>query len=133
MRWPRLIWSVIIIVLGGLLTADQNRTLPALLWRYWPLLLVGWGVWLVVARLRSREDMWAGMDYGTGLYVIRHRRRRPRQWLPGVALIAIGAFFFITSLDPSLGIWFGPLAVIGVGGVSLVSSFSPPPKKDFAG
>ena len=133
MRWQKLIWSVAVIALGVLLTADQGQTLPGVIWSYWPVVLVGWGLWLLWARLRSREDMWAGMDYGTGLYVIRHRRRRPRQWLPGLALIVIGGLLFVAGLDPASSVWFGPLVVIGLGVVSLISSFGPPPRKDFAG
>jgi hypothetical protein len=119
------------IGLGVVLAADRSQLLPAVVRQYWPVVLMAWGAAVLILRWRSREDMWAGTDYGTGLYVIRHRRRRPGQWLPGLILIALGAFFLITNLDPASGVWFGPLVVIGLGAVSLLTSFGPPPRKDF--
>jgi hypothetical protein len=61
----------------------------------------------------------------------RHRRRPPGQWIPGVVVMALGVFFQIANLDPLSGVWFGPLVVIGLGAVSLLTSFGAPPRKDF--
>lgn len=119
------------IGLGVVLAADQSRARPVIVQQYWPVVLMVWGAALLILRWRSREDLWAGTDYGTGLYVIRHRRRRPGRWLPGLILIVLGVFFQITNLDPASGVWFGPLVVIGLGAVSLLTSFGPPPRKDF--
>lgn len=130
-RWGRAAFSIVMIVLGVVLATDQAKSLPALLRQYWPAALLIWGVGLLVLRWRSREDMWAGTDYGTGLYVIRHRRRPPGQWIPGVVVLGLGVFFLVANLDPLSGVWFGPLAVIGLGAVSLATSFGAPPRKDF--
>jgi hypothetical protein len=119
------------IGLGVVLAADQDRSLLVVVRQYWPVGLVVWGVALLILRWRSREDMWAGTDYGTGLYVIRHRRRRPGRWVPGVSVIGLGVFFQIANLDPASGVWFGPLVVMGLGTVSLLTSFGSLPRKDF--
>jgi len=122
---------VVLIGLGIILATDQAQTLPAVVHQNWPVVLIVWGAAVLFLRWRSREDMWAGTDYGTGLYVIRHRRRRPGRWVPGVSVIAFGVFFLIAGLDPTSGVWFGPLVVIGLGAVSLLTSFGSPPRKDF--
>lgn len=119
------------IGVGAVLATDLAQALPPTVRQYWPVVLMVWGISLLVLRWRSREDMWAGTDYGTGLYVIRHRRRPPGQWIPGVVVLGLGVFFQIAKLDPLSGVWFGPLVVIGLGGVSLLTSFSAPPRKDF--
>jgi hypothetical protein len=119
------------IGLGVVLATDQARALPVVVRQYWPVGLIVWGAVMLILRWRSREDMWAGTDYGTGLYVIRHRRRRPGRWVPGLILIGLGVFFQIASLDPASGVWFGPLVVIGLGAVSLLTSFGSAPRKDF--
>ncbi len=129
--WGRILFSVLVIALGLLLASESARRLPPIARTYWPVMLIVWGISLLIVRLRSREDLWAGMDYGTGLYVIRHRRRRPGLWLPGLILIVLGVLFLIANLDPTLGIWFGPLVLIGLGVIWLISSFGPPPRKDF--
>ena len=116
---------------GIVLATDQSKALPLSVRQYWPLALIVWGAGLLLLRWRSREDMWAGTDYGTGLYVIRHRRRPPGQWIPGVVVMGLGVFFQIANLDPLSGVWFGPLIVIGLGAVSLFTSFGAPPRKDF--
>jgi putative Mn2+ efflux pump MntP len=130
-RWGRLLFSLVMIGLGIVLASDQSQTLPVWVQQYWPVVLIVWGVALFVERLRSRVDMWAGTDYGTGLYVIRHRRRRPSQWLPALLLMALGGLFLATNLDPASSVWFGPLVLIALGVVWLISSFNPPPRKDF--
>lgn len=119
------------IGLGVVLATDQAKLLPLTMQQYWPVALLIWGAGILLLRWRSREDMWAGTDYGTGLYVIRHRRRPPGQWIPGVVVMALGVFFQIANLDPLSGVWFGPLVVIGLGVVSLLTSFGAPPRKDF--
>jgi hypothetical protein len=117
------------IGLGVALATDQTKSLPFAIRQYWPVALLIWGVGLLLLRWRSREDMWAGTDYG--LYVIRHRRRPPGQWIPGVVVVALGVFFLVANLDPLSGVWFGPLIVIALGAVSLLTSFGSPPRKDF--
>ncbi|HZY42540.1 MAG TPA: hypothetical protein VFF59_11145 [Anaerolineae bacterium] len=131
LRWGRAVFSVVMIGLGVVLATGQAQALPMVVRQYWPAVLIVWGAAMLILRWRSREDMWAGTDYGTGLYVIRHRRRRPGQWVPGVSMIGLGVFFQIANLDPTSGVWFGPLAVIGLGAVSLLTSFGSPPRKDF--
>jgi hypothetical protein len=128
-RLGSVLFSLIIIGLGVVLQIDAQ--LPAFVRRYWPIVLVAWGVWHIVDQARAREDLWAGTDYGTGLYVIRHRRRRHGWLLPGIALIAIGGFLLWANLDPTLGITFGPLVLIALGLIALISSLAPPPSKDF--
>ncbi|MBI5563910.1 MAG: hypothetical protein HY870_03370 [Chloroflexi bacterium] len=130
-RWGRAAFSVLMIGLGVVLATDQAKSLPLTVRQYWPVALLIWGAGILLLRWRSREDMWAGTDYGTGLYVIRHRRRPPGQWIPGVVVMALGVFFQIANLDPLSGVWFGPLVVIGLGAVSLLTSFGAPPRKDF--
>jgi hypothetical protein len=128
-RLGPVLYSLIIIGLGVVLQIDSQ--LPAIVRRYWPIVLVAWGVWHIVNQARASEDLWAGTDYGTGLYVIRHRRRRRGWLLPGIALIAIGGFLLWANLDPTSGITFGPLVLIALGLVALISSLAPPPSRDF--
>jgi len=131
LRLGRAAFSILMIGVGIVLATDQAKSLPLTVRQYWPVALLIWGAGLLLLRWRSREDMWAGTDYGTGLYVIRHRRRPPGQWIPGVVVMALGVFFQIANLDPLSGVWFGPLIVIGLGVVSLFTSFGAPPRKDF--
>ncbi len=128
-RLGSLIFSLIVIGVGVVLLIDKE--LPVVIRRYWPLMLIAWGVVSIVSQLRASEDSWAGTDYGTGLYVIRHRRRRRGRLLPGIGLILIGGFLLWASLDPALGITFGPLVLIGLGVIALLGSLTPPPSKDF--
>jgi hypothetical protein len=131
-RWSKLIGGLGLIVLGVLLLSVE--TLPAVVKAYWPVVLIAWGVWKWFARYQVKEDAWAGTDYGTGLYVIR-RRRRPlgglRTWLPGFVLIALGGFFLWANLNSSSGVTIGPIAVIVLGGFQVWRSFAPPPRSDF--
>ena len=131
LNWGRIVFSVLVITLGLVLASEAARSVPPVVRAYWPAVLIVWGIGLLMVRLRSREDLWAGMDYGTGLYVIRHRRRRPGLWLPGLILIVLGVLFLIANLDPTSGIWFGPLVLLALGVIWLISSFGPPPRKDF--
>jgi hypothetical protein len=128
-RLGSLIFSLIVIGAGVALLIDKD--LPVVIRRYWPLTLMVWGAASIVNQLRSREDSWAGTDYGTGLYVIRHRRRRRGWLLPGIGLILVGGFLLWATLDPASGITFGPLVLIGLGVIALLGSLTPPPSKDF--
>ncbi|HSD83501.1 MAG TPA: DUF5668 domain-containing protein, partial [Anaerolineae bacterium] len=115
LRWGPLISGVLLIALGSLLLLDQAHMLPLIVIQYWPVVLIVWGLWKWVERFRAREDRWAGPDYGTGLYVIRRRRRQPGGWLPGLVLMALGGFLLWTTLDPLSGITFGPIVLIVLG------------------
>jgi len=106
LRWGTLIGGSLLVALGILLLIDQARALPAIMRQYWPVVLIAWGLWKWLDRFRAREDRWAGPDYGTGLYVIRRRRRQASGWLLGLLLIVLGVF----------QVWRG---------------FRPPPRTDF--
>src|SRR5512136_2017363 len=97
-RRGSLIGGTVLVVLGVWLMIDQAHTLPLIIQRYWPVILILWGLWKLVDRYRVKEDRWAGPDYGTGLYVIRRRRRQPGAWLPGAALIVLGGAFLWANL-----------------------------------
>ena len=131
LRWGSLIGGVLLITLGVLLLIDQARNLPAIVRQYWPVVLIVWGLWKWLDRFRAREDRWAGPDYGTGLYVIRRRRRQASGWLPGLFLIVLGGFLLWTTLDPLSGITFGPLVLIVLGVFQIWRGFRPPPRTDF--
>ena len=133
-RWSKLIGGAGLIALGMALL--WLEALPAVVRSYWPLVLIAWGLWTWLDRYRVREDAWAGTDYGTGLYVIRRRRRPLRglsTWLPGLALIALGGFFLWAISNPASGITFGPIVLIALGVFQVWRSFAPPPRSDFYG
>ena len=121
-HWGSLLGGMALIGLGGLLLVDQSKNLPNIIQRYWPIYLIAWGVWSLIGQIRIREDLWAGTDYGTGLYVIRHRRRQRSHVLPGIGLLFIGGFFLWANFDPGLGIAIGPIVLIGFGVIILVRS-----------
>jgi hypothetical protein len=133
LRWGSLIGGLLLVTLGFLLLLDQAHTLPPIMVQYWPIVLIAWGLWKWLARFRAREDRWAGPDYGTGLYVIRRRRRQASGWLPGLFLIVLGGFLLWTTLDPLSGITFGPIALIVLGVFQIGRGFRPPPRTDFYG
>jgi hypothetical protein len=116
-----------------LLLIDQGQALPPIVRQYWPLLLVAWGVWKWIARYWVQEDRWAGPDYGTGLYVIRRRRRPARGWLPGLFLIGLGGLLLWVTHNPSSGITAGPMVLVALGVFQMWRSFRPPPRTDFYG
>jgi hypothetical protein len=120
LRWDTLIGSLILIGLGAALQIDQAETLPEAVHRYWPVVLIVWGGLNLIGQFRILEDRWAGTDYGTGLYVIRHRRRRSSRFLPGLALLLLGGLFMWANFNPSAGITAGPIVLIGVGVVILL-------------
>ncbi len=132
-RWLKLAGGLLLITLGVMLLADQAHTLPPFVQRYWPVVLIGWGLLKWLNRYATKEDRWAGPDYGTGLYVIRRRRRQPGGWLPGLFLIALGGFLLWTTLDPNSGITAGPIVLIALGVFQVWRSFRPPPRTDFYG
>ena len=131
MRWGSLIGGSLLVALGILLLIDQTRALPLFVREYWPVVLIAWGLWKWLERLRAREDRWAGPDHGTGLYVIRRRRRQASGWLPGLFLIALGGFLLWTTLDPLSGITLGPIVLIVLGVFQIWRGFRPPPRTDF--
>jgi cell wall-active antibiotic response 4TMS protein YvqF len=122
--WGSLLGGVGLILLGLTLLIDQaDHFLPEIIQRYWAVLLIAAGVWNLIARLRFREDAWAGMDYGTGLYVIRHRRqRRTSLWIVSVLFI-LGAFFLWAGLTPSSQITIGPIVAMILGISFILRSF----------
>ena len=131
LRWGSLIGGIALVTLGVLLLMDQAHTLPPIVVQYWPVVLIVWGLWKWLDRFRAREDRWAGPDYGTGLYVIRHRRRQASGWLPGLFLIVLGVFLLWTTLDPLSGITLGPIVLIVLGVFQIWRGFRPPPRTDF--
>ena len=130
-RWSSLIGGTGLIVLGVWLVIDQAHMLPLIIQRYWPVILIVWGARKLIDRYRVKEDRWAGPDYGTGLYVIRRRRRQSGAWLPGVALIGLGALFLWANFDPALGVTIGPYVLVVLGAIQVMLSFTPPPRSDF--
>jgi hypothetical protein len=133
LRWGTLLGGSLLVALGMLLLLDQAHALPAFIGQSWPVILIAWGLWKWVQRLRAREDRWAGPDYGTGLYVIRRRRRQASGWLPGLFLIVLGGLLLWTSLDPLAAVSFSPIVLIALGGFQVVRGFRPPPRTDFHG
>lgn len=131
LRWGTLIGGSLLVALGVLLLIDQARALPLFVRQYWPVVLIAWGLWKWLQRLRAREDRWAGPDYGTGLYVIRRRRRQASGWLPGLFLIVLGSFLLWTTLDPDSRFSLGPIVLIVLGVFQVWRGFRPPPPTDF--
>jgi hypothetical protein len=131
LRWGPLVGGSLLVALGVLLLLDQDHRLPLIVRQYWPVVLIVWGLWKWLARFRTREDRWAGPDYGTGLYVIRRRRRQASGWLPGLFLIVLGGFLLWTTLDPLSGFTLGPIALIVLGVYQIWRGFRPPPRTDF--
>jgi hypothetical protein len=131
LRWDSLIGGSLLVALGVLLLIDQARALPLFVRQYWPLVLIAWGLWKWLQRFRAREDRWAGPDYGTGLYVIRRRRRQASGWLPGLFLILMGGLLLWITLDPLSGFHLGPIALIVLGAFQVWRGFRPPPRSDF--
>jgi hypothetical protein len=126
-----LIGGSLLVALGVLLLIDRAGALPLIVQQYWPVVLIVWGLWKWFVRLRAREDRWAGPDYGTGLYVIRRRRRQAGGWLPGLFLIVLGAVLLWTTLDPLSEFRLGPIVLIVLGGYQVWRGFRPPPRTDF--
>jgi hypothetical protein len=122
--WGSLLGGFGLLMLGLLLQIDQtDHFLPEVIQRYWAGLLIVAGVWNLIARLRFREDAWAGLDYGTGLYVIRHRRQgRPGLWVTLVLLI-LGGFLLWANLTPASGVTIGPVLVMILGAIFIVRGF----------
>ena len=131
LRWGSLIGGSLLVGLGVLLLIDHTHALPAVVRQYWPVVLIAWGLWKWLQQLRAREDRWAGPDYGTGLYVIRRRRRQASGWLPGLFLILLGGFLLWTTLDPLSGFSLGPIALVALGVFQVWRGFRPPPRTDF--
>ena len=131
LRWGTLIGGSLLVALGILLLIDQARALPAIVRQYWPVVLIVWGLWKWLDRFRAREDRWAGPDYGTGLYVIRHRRRQASGWLPGLFLIVLGGVLLWTTFDELAGFTFSPIVLIVLGVFQVWRGFRPPPRTDF--
>ena len=133
LRWGTLIGGSLLVALGVLLLIDQAHVLPAIVWQYWPIVLIAWGLWKWLQQLRAREDRWAGPDYGTGLYVIRRRRRQASGWLPGLFLILLGGVLLWITLDPLSTFTLGPIVLIVLGVFQVVRGLRPPPRTDFHG
>jgi hypothetical protein len=131
LRWGTLIGGSLLVALGVLLLVDRAHALPAVVQQYWPVILITWGLWKLLQRLRTREDRWAGPDYGTGLYVIRRRRRQASGWLPALFLILLGSLLLWSTLDPVSGFSLGPLVLIVLGVLQVWRGFRPPPRTDF--
>ena len=131
LRWAPLIGGSLLVALGVLLLIDQAGDLPAIVRQYWPVVLIGWGLWKWLDRFRVREDRWAGPDYGTGLYVIRRRRRQASGWLPGLFLIVLGGVLLWTTFNELAGFAFSPIVLIVFGVFQVWRGFRHPPRTDF--
>ena len=121
--WGSLLGGLGLLLLGLTMLIDQtNHFLPEVVQRYWAVLLVAAGVWNLIARLRLREDAWAGLDYGTGLYVIRHRRQGRSGLWAVIALLVLGAFLLWASVTPDSNVTAGPLLVMALGVIFILRS-----------
>lgn len=121
--WGSLFGGLGLLLLGLTVLIDQtDHFLPEVVQRYWAVLLVAAGVWNLIARLRLREDAWAGMDYGTGLYVIRHRRQGRSGLLAVIVLLVLGAFLLWASVTPDSNVTAGPLLVMALGVIFILRS-----------
>ena len=123
LRWDTLIGSLILIGLGVALLIDQSETLPEAVHRYWPVVLIVWGGLNLIGQFRILEDRWAGTDYGTGLYVIRHRRQQRASWWIAIIQLSVGGFFLWANLTPSAEITIGPIVVLILGVIFVLRSF----------
>lgn len=122
--WGSLLGGLGLLLLGLTVLIDQtDHFLPEVVQRYWAVLLVAAGVWNLIARLRLREDAWAGMDYGTGLYVIRHRRQGRSGLWAMIVLLVLGAFLLWASVTPDSNVTAGPLLVMALGVIFILRSF----------
>lgn len=121
--WGSLFGGLGLLLLGLTVLIDQtDHFLPEVVQRYWAVLLVGAGLWNLIARLRLREDAWAGLDYGTGLYVIRHRRQGRSGLLAVIVLLVLGAFLLWASVTPDSNVTAGPLLVMALGVIFILRS-----------
>lgn len=122
--WGSLFGGVGLMLLGLTLLLDRaNHFLPDILQRSWPMLLIAAGVWNAISRLRFKEDAWAGLDYGTGLYVIRHRRQQRASWWIAIIQLSVGGFFLWANLTPSAEITIGPIVMLILGVIFILRSF----------
>lgn len=121
--WGSLLGGLGLLLLGLTVLIDQtDHFLPEVVQRYWAVLLVAAGVWNLIARLRLREDAWAGLDYGTGLYVIRHRRQGRSGLWAMIVLLVLGAFLLWASVTPDSNVTAGPLLVMALGVIFILRS-----------
>ena len=121
--WGSLLGGLGLLLLGLTVLIDQtDHFLPEVVQRYWAVLLIAAGVWNLIARLRLKEDAWAGLDYGTGLYVIRHRRQGRSGLLAVIVLLVLGAFLLLASLTPDSNVTAGPLLVMALGVIFILRS-----------
>ena len=122
--WGSLLGGLGLLLLGLTVLIDQtDHFLPEVVQRYWAVLLVAAGVWNLIARLRLREDAWAGLDYGTGLYVIRHRRQGRSGLWAMIVLLVLGTFLLWASVTPDSNVTAGPLLVMALGVIFILRSF----------
>lgn len=121
--WGSLLGGLGLLLLGLTVLIDQtDHFLPEVVQRYWAVLLIAAAVWNLIARLRLKEDAWAGLDYGTGLYVIRHRRQgRSGVWAV-IVLLVLGAFVLWASVTPDSNVTAGPLLVMALGVIFILRS-----------
>ncbi|HET7375308.1 MAG TPA: hypothetical protein VFK30_01295 [Anaerolineae bacterium] len=121
--WGSLLGGLGLLLLGLTVLIDQtDHFLPEVVQRYWAVLLIAAGVWNLIARLRLKEDAWAGLDYGTGLYVIRHRRQGRSGLWAVIVLLVLGAFLLWASMTPDSNVTAGPLLVIALGVIFILRS-----------
>ena len=121
--WGSLLGGLGLLLLGLTVLIDQtDHFLPEVVQRYWAVLLIAAGVWNLIARLRLKEDAWAGLDYGTGLYVIRHRRQGRSGLWAMIVLLVLGAFLLWASVTPDSNVTAGPLLVMALGVIFILRS-----------
>lgn len=121
--WGSLLGGLGLLLLGLIVLIDQtDHFLPEVVQRYWAVLLIAAGVWNFIARLRHKEDAWAGLDYGTGLYVIRHRRQGRSGLWAVIVLLVLGAFLLWASMTPDSNVTAGPLLVMALGIIFILRS-----------
>ena len=103
--------GLLLIVLGMLALAVAYSILPRWIYAFWPLVLVGVGVFGLVRRPGwVRElDLALGPEFGFGRAADRPRR------IFSIALIVLGLVFLVFSLGLVDERIVGPLVLIGLG------------------
>jgi uncharacterized membrane protein len=97
-----LFWGLLLIVVGVGFLLNSFRVIPGSLLAWWPVLVLGAGVWLVGQGIRSR---------GSGL-------------VGGVVLLALGTFWLLENFGRADSRLFVPVLLISVGAGLLLRSLA---------